>query len=266
MHFRRTAILIGAVLTVHIAKAQAPKAVSGHLSFAVATIKPSKASIWKLQPTSAGYTAIGASLRELVREAYGVYDEKLHRGGPPWVDSDRFDLEAKVDGNEIPQFSKLSFRQRADMLRPLLADRFGLQVHFESKPFPVYDLIVAKGGPRLQPTRAAISNEEGMPTASCYVLQNRAGYTQRQDCTVESLNQLLHEATGRSVLDKTGLTGRYDFELRWAPQNVSPNDVSNESLADIFTAVREQLGLKLEPANAPLDVLIIDHVERPSAN
>jgi len=212
-----------------------------------------------------GYTATGVTLRMLVQEAYGVYDDKLLSGGPAWIDSDKFDIEAKFDVTEISKWNSLTYRQRANMLQPLLAERFNVKVHHEMKPFSVYNLVLSKGGTKLQPTRPGFSDDMGIGI-TCHVLKNRSGYTQRQDCTVASLDDLLHQATGRSVVDKTGLAGHYDFELRWTPDNISPTTEDDYSGPSIFAAVQEQLGLKLEPATAPLDVLVIDHAERPSEN
>ncbi len=261
----RTILLLMAAAFVRTAGvAQAPTS-TVPLTFEVATIKPSKALGWRLQPTSDGYTGMGITLRMLVQEAYGVYDDKLLSGGPAWINSDKFDLEAKFDATEILEWNRLTFRQRADMLQPLLAERFEVRVHHETKSFPVYNLVLANGGPKLHPTGTGISNDGGVGI-TCRVLQSRPGYTQRQDCTVASLDGLLRQATGRSVVDKSGLTGHYDFELRWTPNNASPTEESVYTGPSIFVAVQEQLGLKLAPAIAPLDVLVIDHVERPSEN
>jgi uncharacterized protein (TIGR03435 family) len=246
--------------------AVSPTAATKPLTFEAATIKPNNKNDgrWKLQPTPDGYTAMGVSLFKLVQEAYGIFDAKLITGGPPWIDRDKFDLEAKFDVNDIPDAKKLPYRQRADMLQSLLTDRFHLKVHHETKEFPVYNLVIAKGNPKLQETKPA--NVDGMGTGvTCHVLKQRGGYTQRQDCTVTSLEDLLRYATGRTVLDKTGLTGHYDFELRWTPDD-TPADSPNASGPSIFTAVQEQLGLKLEPSTAPLDTLVIDHAEPPTAN
>jgi uncharacterized protein (TIGR03435 family) len=266
MPTRKTIMLLTAALVATVAFAQAPPIVATKpLAFAVATIKPGQSGRWRLQPTPDGYTATGVSLRKLVQEAYGVYNDKLLTGGPAWIDSDKFDLEAKFDTTEIPDWKRLTYRQRGEMLQPLLAERFKLKVHFEAKPFPVYNLVIAKSGSKLQPTRPELREKTGIGIP-CFVLKNRAGYTQRQDCTVASLDDLLRYETGRSMVDKTGLTGHYDFELRWTPDNVSSTAADDASGPSIFTALQEQLGLKLEPSTALLNVLVIDHAEQPSEN
>jgi uncharacterized protein (TIGR03435 family) len=257
-----------ATLTAFAQEAPAPTpAATKPRAFEVATIKPNNKNDgrWRLQPTPDGYTAMGVSLRKLVQEAYGVFDDKLLTGGPSWIDRDKFDLEAKFDAAAIPDAKNLTYRQRADMLQPLLADRFKLKVHHETKEFPVFNLVIAKSEPKLQETKPENVDDIGTGV-TCHVLRNRGGYTQREDCMVASLEDLLRYATGRTVIDKTGLAGHYDFELRWTPDNVPASAVSDSSGPSIFTALEEQLGLKLEPATAPLDVLVIDSAEPPTPN
>ncbi len=263
--FRKKLLLLcAAVLATSSAFAQAAPAPPQLPVLAVAAIRPSKATGWRLQPTPDGYTATGVSLRMLVQEAYGISDDKLLSGGPSWFTSDRFDLEAKVDSAEEANLKGLTYRQRADMLQALLADRFKLQVHYGSKAFPVFNLVIGKGGPRLKPTN--VPQDDAGIGITCHVLQNRPGYTERQDCAVASLEDLLRGETGRSVIDKTGLTGHYDFELRWRPASMSPTAEVDESAPFIFNALQEQLGLKLESSRAPLKILVVDHAEHPSEN
>jgi len=247
------------------ATAVPPPAVTKPLTFEVATIKPNKtAGGWRMQPTPDGYTAMNVSLRHMVQEAYGVYDDKLLSGGPAWIDRDKFDLEAKFDAAAIPGAKNLTYRQRADMLQPLLTDRFHLKVHHESKEFPVYNLVIAKGGLKLQQSKPE-NIYQGLSGPSCLFRRSRSGYIQVEGCMPKDLEDQLRYATGRTVIDKTGLTTRYDFALRWTPED-TPVDSPNASGPSIFTAVQEQLGLKLEPSTAPLDVLVIDHVEPPTPN
>jgi uncharacterized protein (TIGR03435 family) len=192
----------------------------------------------------------------LVHEAYGLFDAKLISGGPAWIDRDKFDLEAKFDAASAPD-AKLTYRQRADMLQPLLADRFKLKFHHETKQFPVFDLVIAKGGPKLQPSPPEHLTVKGVGGGTCLI--SRGGF---EGCDVDKLIGTLRYASGRTVIDKTGLTGRYDFSLHWSPENTPPD--SPNAGPSVFTAVQEQLGLKLEPATAPLDVLVIDSAEKPS--
>jgi uncharacterized protein (TIGR03435 family) len=261
---RALALLLAAasILPAALALAQQP------LTFEVATIKPhGQGALWRLQPTPDGYTASNVSLLKLVGEAYGIFDPKLITGGPRWIDTDKFDLEAKFDTASNPHAKDVTYRQRADMLQPLLADRFHLKVHFATKDFAVYNLVLAKGGAKLQEAKAAPSSDQNAPPVGtgCLIQRQRAGITQRRDCPVTSLDDLLRYETGRTVIDKTGLTGLYDFELQWTPDDTRA-DSPIASGPSIFTALQEQLGLKLEPATAPLSVLVIDSAEHPSAN
>jgi uncharacterized protein (TIGR03435 family) len=260
------AVLIGPAVLAQQATAPAPPAPAKVVTFEVATIKPSAHpdGAWDLRPTPDGYTGMDISLLKLVGEAYGIYDAKLITGGPSWIDRDKFDLEAKFNAAEIPDATNLTFHQRADMLQPLLADRFHLKVHRETKEFLVYNLVIAKGGFKPQQTKPE-DVYQGDTGPSCLFRRSRSGYLQVQGCMPKDLEDQLRFATGRTVIDKTGITTRYNFELRWTPDN-TPADSPEAFGSSIFTALQEQLGLKLEPATAPLDILVIDSAERPSAN
>jgi len=235
------------------------------LVFEVVTIKPDSVSRgWRLQPTPDGYTGTNISLYKLVQEAYGVYDSKLVSGGPDWIDKDKFDLEAKFDPAAVPNAKDLNYRQRADMLRAVLADRFQLKVHFVKKDFPAYNLFVAEGGPKLTETPSdKVTVTVSGP--SCLHKRGGVGLEQLEGCTMGALADSLRYPSGRTVIDKTGLTSRYSFELHWTPDN-TPADSPLAGGPSIFTAVEEQLGLKLVPSTAPLDVLIIESASRPSEN
>jgi uncharacterized protein (TIGR03435 family) len=233
-------------------------------AFDVATIKPAAAidKGWQLLPTPDGYTGMNVSLRKLIELAYGVRDGKLILGGPPWIDSAKFDLEAKFDPAQVPNVKDLTFRQRADMLQPLLADRLKLKIHHESREFPVFLLVVDKHGPKLHESTPVDGN---LGFGIDCTFRNGAGSLTAQGCQANSLTGLLQSAAGRIIIDRTGLTGHYIMELHWTPDN-APVDASVESGPSIFTALQEQLGLKLEPSAAPLDVLVIDSAEKPSEN
>jgi len=204
---------------------------------------------------------MGVSLRQLIKEAYGVWDDKLLVGGSAWIDNDKFDLEAKFNPAEIPTAKDLTYRQRADMLRAVLAERFQLKVHFEKKEFPTYNLVVAKGGVKFAETP---KDKITMTVSGASCLHRNAQFY-LQGCTMGALADSLRGPTGRTVTDKTGLTGRYDFELHYTPDN-TPADSPLAGGPSIFTAIQEQLGLKLLPSTTPLDVLVVDSTQRPSEN
>ena len=158
------------------------------------------------------------------------------------------------------------------MLQRLLAERFALRLHHETRPMPIYALVMAKSGGALGPdlrrsTRDCLEEwkTQGMPDArnvACGSIQGaRPGSVAGQAAEMRPLVRSLWDWTGRPVIDRTGLTGRFDFTLRWAPEGSTDTDAPS-----IFTAVQEQLGLKLDSQKGPVTVLVIDRVERPKEN
>jgi uncharacterized protein (TIGR03435 family) len=263
----RTTLLLLTAATIALAQsAPAPLPASGASAFEVVTVKPTarRDGAWKLQPTPDGYTGMDVSLHKLVQEAYGVFDDSLLTGGPPWVDTDRFDLEAKFDPASVPNAKDLTYRQRADMLRSVLAARFQLKVHLAKKDFPVFNLVVAKGGPKMPVWKSGSSVDVDAPKG-CLFRRSGASFLDAENCSVDALLLHLRYITGRTVLDKTALTGHYHLILNWTPEN-TPADSPIAGGPSIFTALQEQLGLKLEPSTAPLDILIIDSAKKPSVN
>jgi uncharacterized protein (TIGR03435 family) len=156
------------------------------------------------------------------------------------------------------------------MLRQILTERFKLTVHHENRELPVYALSVAKGGAKLKesvidPAVAASARRGGG-------VQMSMGMIAAHECTIPYFLSMLSRQLGRSIIDRTGLTSNYDFTLRWSADTgagTSSNDPAGtqpDALPSIFTAVQEQLGLKLESTKAPADVLVVDHLERPTQN
>ena len=253
-------------------------------AFAVASVKPDKSGpgMVRLMFTPDGFSATNVSLQMILREAYGIEDDEII-GAPSWVKSDNFDIEAKVDGSDVPELGKLSFDQRKQMFQPLLADRFKLKFHYETRELPVYVLTIAKNGPKLkesQPDTEGSSGPAGMKGKHMMRLMGM-GRLEGQGIPITLLSRELSRQLGRTVIDKTGLTGSYDFSLQWTPDPGSgpmfkgpqgaPQPVENGAAPDnsgptIFTAVQEQLGLKLESQKGPVQVMVIDHVEPPSEN
>ncbi|WP_158823559.1 TIGR03435 family protein [Granulicella sp. S156] len=212
------------------------------------------------------YSATNIALKNLMhRSAYGVPEPRI-LGGPKWLDSERFDIEAKVDSSFVDQMRTLSPEQRKlqrqAMFQQLLADRFKLAVHWETLELPVYALVVAKNGPKLQ-----VSTKPGSGTSSSTGQLTAEGMTLAE--IAQALTQELATELGRVVIDKTGIAGRYDVTLKWTPDASgapADNGTENSSGPSIFTAMQEQLGLKLESTKGPVQVLVIDHVEMPSEN
>jgi uncharacterized protein (TIGR03435 family) len=225
-------------------------------AFEVATIKPTG-------PSSDGHTHINyppgdrfsasnITLLALMQWAYGMPERQI-LDGPAWLGSTRFDIQATADTGQIKGLTGEQDRDlKRRMVQALFADRFQLKLHQETRTLPAYDLILAKGGSKLQPTK---SNGKSIGVGRTYF--HGAGLT------MASIAEELSKITGRVVVDKTNLADRYDFKLEWAADDAPTADNSAPSL---FTAVQEQLGLKLEPAKEPVPVLVIDHVDLPTPN
>jgi len=235
--------------TVTLARAQSP-------AFEVASIKPFQGLPLNVYMNTSGprVTISEYGLPGLLMTAYQVEPWQIS-GGPVWMETDRFNIVANAPGERTP-----TQEQIRQMLRTLLADRFQLKVHREKKEGPVYALVVDKKGPKLTPSTSADSTF----STGGGVRGVRLTF-QRQTMEYLALQLSNSGGLGREVLDKTELTGTYDFNLHWAAGNDgNPPPDSNEP--GLFTAVQEQLGLKLEPRKAPVETLVIDHAEKPSPN
>ena len=240
-------------------------------AFDVASVKPQP---WTEQG-SVGITVRGNTLdaehvplSSLVTYAYNLRDNRLS-GGPPWVRCDGvlsscelYQVMAKAP--EGPPTPMDVFRR---MLQQLLADRFKLQIHHREKELPVYNLVARKGGPKLRESPA-----DAEPN---FVVHGVGQFGIRLVATHKTMQQLVDSGffirNDRPIFDKTGLAAAYDFTLEFAVQD-TPVDLSPGQAADrndfplLRTALQEQLGLTLEPGSAPFDTIVIDHVERPTAN
>jgi len=206
-----------------------------------------------------GYSASNIDLKSLIANAYGVRPEQIS-GGPSWIDSNHYDIEAKIVPADGAALQPLTKERRNLMLRSLLADRFKLVVHTETKEQPIYELVVAKSGSKLQPAKS------DQPTR---MIMSGSGKFSMETAQISALIYQLSPQLGRPVIDKTGLTGNYEIKLEWARDSGSASSdaaPSDASAPSIFTAVQEQLGLKLVSTKGPVDTLVIDHAEPPTAN
>ena len=253
--------------------------ITGTVLFDVATIKPNKGNNgWRLEFTPDGFTARGVVLRQVIQEAFGIYEEDRMYGGPTWLVSEKFDIEAKVDSADAAGFRDFSLDQRRFMLQKFLADRFKLAVHRETKELPVYALVVAKNGPKLHESKPDTIYHSQIKGINGLVTHSERGHLEVQGFSMKAFAKLLYFSVGRTVVDQTGLTGRYDFSLHWMPDEVSAQTgkvteggqqeagAPDSYGPSIFTAFQEQLGLKLDQTKSPLDTIAIDHVEHPSEN
>jgi uncharacterized protein (TIGR03435 family) len=258
------------------------------LTFEVASIKPSGTAdrrfMIQIQP-GGGLRTSGSTLQMLITMAYDVREFQIS-GGPGWINTDRYDIVAKAErsgGAENPpgeprtmtdEQRKTVGDQMRERLRALLAERFQLRIHRESKEQSVYALVVAKGGPKLQESQT----KEG--TATHGMLRMGRGEFAGQGVQLEGLTMILSRELGRTVVDRTGLKGNFDFKLTWTPdpgQSAGPPGGGPPPGVDappppdpngpsVFTALQEQLGLRLESQKGPVEMLVIDHVEKASEN
>ena len=255
---------------------------TGDLAFEVASVKPSSSASGRFtlnggpgtsDPGRIGYTNI--TLRRILPIAYEVRDYQI--SGPDWLDVLRFDIAAKLpDGTTKEQFQS--------MLRNLLALRFGMIVHRESKELPIFALLVAKNGPKLKAVVAATGEpaeeqlatirpaegNDGFPRLSLpapgLVIETRNGRARvtAREVPLTKFADLLSGQLGRPVVDMTDLNGNYSFVLYFAPEGPNASDGPDPG---IFSAVQEQLGLRLEARKAPVDLVVIDHAEKvPTGN
>jgi bla regulator protein BlaR1 len=279
--------------------------------FEVVSIKPYTANTMMtgIRMTPDGVNITGIPLNMMVREAFGVSGDRV-LNEPDWVKSERYDIAAKVNAADVSALEKLEPEQRWAMMLPVLEDRCGLKFHHETRTLEVYALVAAKGGPKLKlsesatedtPVKplaqsAAVAPPPSHPSGSDGVSDKKMGqFFMRMSTRGMSMNahgvpvagliRLLSMQLGSTVVDKTDLTGKYDFTLSWVPErapsgmapggsmegpgggpaseNPAPAEATGPTL---FTALQEQLGLKLVARKEPVDVVVIDHIEKPSPN
>ena len=246
------------------------------LTFEVASVKPSDPNLRRIRmgyTPDGGLNAVNVTLKELIANAYNIVcgkfcDDERISGGPKWIYSDRFDVVTK--GPQLPQPGRAAREQIRQCVQALLADRFKLVIRRETREMQVYHLVVAKNGSKLKEYTGDDQNGG--------VGGNRPGQLIGERTSLYGLVANLTSMLGRPVIDRTGLTGRYDFKLEWTPE-MPPDgkgpDGSGEKVSasapgfadpSIFTALQEQLGLKLESQKGPVEVIIIERAEKPAAN
>jgi uncharacterized protein (TIGR03435 family) len=269
-------------------------------SFEVSSIKPNtsgQATMSIMNQSGGRFVANGMTFRFLMTYAYRVRDFQVI-GGPGWTTSDRWNVEARAEEGSVPPRTGPTDPTAPDpialRLQSLLEDRFQLKFHRETREFPAYELTIAKGGSKVKlsedqapfkppepgetpQSRQVIRPGGPMPRRS---MMTGTGSLEANDVEFSSFVQMLSQQLGRTVVDKTGLKGRYDLKLQWAPEmgqrpttpfgpvpaGVDLPPAADPSGPSIFTAVQEQLGLKLESTKGPVEVLIIDSVEKPTEN
>lgn len=242
-------------------------------SFDVASVKENKGSdgMMRIMMKPDGFESVNLSLKSLIANAYGIKQDLIF-GGPGWVDSKGFDVDAKVAGPEIESLKKLTPRQRASMMQPVLAERFHLKVHSETRVLPTYDLVVAKDGVKMKQSAPEPPPAEGEKEDASERNAGRMtvgpGEFSGQNLPMASIANQISYILHHTVVDKTGLAGKYDLTLKYTSEDSSKEDDGSTDAAgpSIFTAVQEQLGLKLVSTKGPVETLVVDHVDLPTQN
>jgi bla regulator protein blaR1 len=271
-------------------------------SFEVATIKPASPQPRPSSPSPGEVQISNVTTRNLIEQAYGIpwtsAENQRVLGGPAWLDTIRYDIVARIPADLAAAQQKLSRDQQKQqislMLQSLLAERFHLKLHFETKVLTVYALVVAKPNPHLVESPAQPQSSQPQPTAQespaatplpskpqdlrrgILVLYN--GQSAQMTAKQVSLDDLVHwfagysEVGGRPVVNQTGLTGLYDFTLRWTRQTLAAtpqpasSDAADSDAPPLFTALPDQLGLRLKTTKALVEVILIDHTDPPTNN
>jgi bla regulator protein BlaR1 len=259
------------LITAPRLRAQIPAVDANGPRFEVASIKPNTSlggpTMMQIQPGR--MTLTNVTVRLMLRNSYHIQEFQMS-GGPAWLDAEHFDVIAKAEGNPTQD-------EFGAMLRALLADRFKLVVHRESREMPVYSLVTTpSASTKLRKSELDCFSGTGAPQAAPTPAEARCGFRMSAGtmsatgATMATLASSLSTRVSRIVVDHTGLPGGFDFDLSWTPDQRPAGGPEASTIdpngASLFTAVQEQLGLKLEPAKAPVEVLVIDQVQRPTVD
>jgi uncharacterized protein (TIGR03435 family) len=276
------------VIAVVVSMASDLAARSAADRFEVASVKPNRSAALNIGfdvPGSRRFTVTNAPLRDIIRFAYDVDDTRLV-GGPDWIRSERFDIVATAE-RDIPAWTPQGPPAvLLSMVRALLVDRFHLETHRDTRELPVYALVIARSDRKLGP-RASVSTVDCAAAGATRTAPQSASPGEAPVCAMRiGPGQMLLGGTPMSrfagvlapfarrlVIDRTGLTGTYNLQLSWTPQGrlqgPAPDDgpplpPTDPNGASLFASIQEQLGLKLEPTGAPVEVVVIDRVEQPA--
>jgi uncharacterized protein (TIGR03435 family) len=246
-----TALPIGAVRSEYFV--QQDTLMNQKPTFDVASVRPSDpdSTGFSGRPKPDDFSMKGATLKFLVQYAYDIHDFQVE-GAPKWTESAKFDVQGKMDQPAGGTLNRQAANRLAQLrVQNLLKERFKLRVHPSTKELPVFGLVMTKGGPKLQ---AATKNEGYSMAAGMY----KCSYASMSD-----LAWMLSGSLNRIVDDETNLSGPFAFTLKWTPDEVTNPDATTPGL---FTAIQEQLGLRLLPQKRPVPVVVVDSVDRPSNN
>jgi uncharacterized protein (TIGR03435 family) len=222
-------------------------------AFEVASIKPTRSAegVSSIRPSPGRISMENVSLKKLILNAYGIPDDQGYAlAGPGWLTTESFDIEATFPADTpLPQVRQ--------MMQALLAERFRLASHRENRQLPNYALVVTKNGPKIHAVVDGQPRTAGGP-----------GRLEATRITMQKLADLLSRQAGLPVVDSTGLKGVFDFTLTWSPEETAATPTNGGAAGpSIFTALQEQLGLKLESGKGPVEILVVDHIEKaPTGN
>jgi uncharacterized protein (TIGR03435 family) len=262
-------MVVSALIAVCGICAQSPASRPAFDAFEVATIKPAAADStgrWIRMQSANRFFAKNHTLKTLIQAAYGLTPRAIS-GGPSWVDSDRYEILAKTPGEVRPNLD-----EQMSMLRKLLAERFQLKFHREEKEFSIYALTLAKGGSKLkESTGISDALAEGPPPLVFVISPEEIRLPGRDASMAELASVMQRAALDRPVVDQTGLRGRYDFDLSWTPDatqfgGLGLAGTAESTKPDLFTALQQQLGLRLEATKGPIETLVIDGARKPDNN
>jgi len=250
--------LTGASLQAQSTAPTANSAAGATPAYDVSSIKPSKPDAGHSGSMFNGagiYEGTNITLKGLLQTAFDKRETEIATL-PAWAEKEHFDVQAKSLETDDATLKALHTSDRQHMLIKVLEDRFHLKWHMEQRELPVYEMVVAKGGIKMSP--AAVTTRGGG------IRGGFGGELTGINCSMEILSRVLSDRLSRAVIDKTGLTDKYDFKLKFSTEDAPSNPDSDAP--SIFTAIQEQLGLKLQPAKGMQEVLVVDSVSMPSAD
>ena len=252
------------------------------LQFDVASIKVNRSGgqhgYLQISPEGDRIIIVNAPMYRIVSFAFNFQRNDLVLDAPEWARNERYDMEAKVAPADLPAFHALNFVQQKAMLQSVLSARCKMQAHIEKKDISVYALVVSKGGTKMRAVKQGeplpVVRDAGGKVVDEWDLTQKLGEVHGRAVPMDAFMYALSNiAVGRQVIDRTGLNGLYYFDLVWTPEE-DLNDQTGGAVSDagtpdaprtsIFTAIQEQMGLRLAPERALVDALVIEHIERPS--